>query len=93
MALGLFVVSAGLALWSNFPMKYRSADAPGLKERLRANDSPDGAAFAVADLHAEILETAQGKNTLKGRLVTCALAVEVAAVAFVSVAIIEVIHP
>jgi hypothetical protein len=92
-AITLFVVSAALALWSNFPMKYRSADAPDMKERLRADDSPDGAAFAVADLHAEILETAQGKNTLKGRLVTCALAIEVAAVAFVSVAIIEVMHP
>lgn len=92
-ALGLFVISASLALSANFSMSYRSVDAQDIKARLEAEDDPDDAALAVAELHAEILATAQEKNTLKGRLVTVALGIEVTAVACVSVAIVKVMHP
>lgn len=89
-ALGLFVISASLALSANFSMSYRSVDARDIRARLEAEDDSNDAALAVAELHAEILETAQEKNSLKGRLVTVALGIEVAAVACVSVTIVEV---
>ncbi len=94
-ALGLFVVSATLALATNFPLKYQGPEIPEIVTRLKAipEDSPGDAIYAVADVRAKILTSAQRKNTLKGRLLFAALLIEVAAVGCVGVAIVEVINP
>lgn len=92
-ALVLFVLSAVLALATNFPLKYSGPEAPDIKAHLEADDSPSDAALEVALARVHILEVAQRKNTRKGNLLFVALLVEVAAVAVVGVAIFDVINP
>ena len=92
-ALGLFVVSAVLALATNFPLKYAGPEPSDIKEHLEAEEDADTARLEVAYARVEILTVAQAKNSSKGTLLFCALFVEVAAVACVGVAILEVINP
>lgn len=102
-ALVLFFAAAVLAIATNFPIDYegpgtpdpKKPDDPSIATRLNATpeDSPDNAAFAVADVRLTILTSAQKKNGRKGKFLFAALAAEVAAVACVAVAILEVVHP
>jgi hypothetical protein len=94
-ALGLFVISAILALATNFPLKYKGPEIADIIERLKATpeDSLEDAAYAVAEVRGDILLAAQQRNTVKGRFLFAALVLEVAAVGCVGVAILKVIHP
>jgi hypothetical protein len=75
-ALGLFVGAAGCALATNWPLKYSGPDTPKIRQLLEADseDAPNDATRAVAETRAEILETAQSKNTIKERLIVAAIA-------------------
>jgi hypothetical protein len=94
-ALGLFFVAALFALITNWPIKYAGPVMPDVVALLEATDENTvaDAEHAVANVRAKIVTDAQKKNTRKSRLLIAALAFEVAAVACVAVAIVEVISP
>jgi hypothetical protein len=92
-ALVLFVASALLALATNFPLKYEGPEPADIQTHLEADETVAQAQLEVAYTRLEILKVAQEKNTWKGNLLFAALLVEVAAVAFVGIAIFDVINP
>jgi hypothetical protein len=94
-ALGLFVVSAVLALATNFPLKYEGPEPSDIATHLdtEPEENATTALREVAFAQVNILAVAQEKNTLKGKLLFWAMVVEVAAVTCVGIAIFGVINP
>ncbi len=94
-ALVVFVVAAGFALVTNFPFFYDAPKADAIKTRL--NEDPVRAEAAarrdIALTRTNMLRDAKKKNGWKGWLLFAAMSLEVVAVAFVGVAIFEVINP
>jgi len=94
-ALGLFVCAAACALAINWPLKYRGPETSNVLALLKGaqEDNANDATRAVGEVRAEILMAAQDKNKTKEHLLFAALLSELAAVATVGVAIVEVLHP
>lgn len=94
-ALVVFVIAAVLALATNFPFIYDAPKAAAIRGRLKETPirDEDAALRDIAFTRLTMLEDAKTKNKWKGRLLFTAMAFEVGAVAFVGVAIFEVIHP
>lgn len=94
-ALVFFVISAVLALLTNLPLGYQAVPADKIGDRLREKPGRDADAARrdIALTQVRVLRDAKRKNGLKGWLLFGALVLEVVAVAFVMVAIFEVIRP
>jgi hypothetical protein len=88
-ALALFVLAAGAALATNFPMRYEAVEGKEIESRL--NEQPirtrSEAELDVAYTRVKALIDAKKKNGTKGKLLFAAIALEVCAIAVVCVAI------
>lgn len=88
--LGLFFVSACIAIATNVPLPYRGLDVKLLRRDLECGDwsAPvEAAAQKVTGTRLRVLEDATTKNGRKAKLLLAALAFEVLAVAAVAAAI------
>jgi len=87
--LGFFFASAVAALFINFPRVYQVVPVEKIKERLNRASPPtaDRAAKAIALTRLDAVESAKTQNTIKGRALAAALALEALAVGCLAVAV------
>lgn len=90
LALTLFVISAGLAVGTNWPRSYDEPTVDALRELLSPEewgDHPDTGAMSVAAVEVDIIKRAREVNGRKAVVLMSAMIAQLAAVALLAVAV------